>query len=87
MVDPKLFYGFVVLINPEIVQRGKQIVDSSEGCMSIGMGTIRYTVKRNQVVTVRFLTRNGTERTVVAKGFPAYLVQHEIDHLDGKMIA
>ena len=87
VVDPKLFYGFVVLINPEIVQRGKQIVDSSEGCMSIGMGTLKFTVQRNQVVTVKFLTRNGTEKTVVAKGLPAYLIQHEIDHLDGKMIA
>ncbi len=87
VVDPKLFYGFLVLINPEIIQRGKQIVGSSEGCMSIGMGRINFTVKRNQVVTVKFLTRNGTEKTVVAKGLPAYLIQHEIDHLDGKLIA
>ena len=87
VVDPKLFYGFLVLINPEIIERGKQIVSSSEGCMSIGMGTIKFTVKRNQVVTVRFITRNGTEKIVVAKGLPACLIQHEIDHLDGKMIA
>ena len=86
-VDPKIFYGYTVLVNPAIINRGKQIVISDEGCMSISMGTVRFKVKRNQVVTVKFMDRNGWENTVVAKGLPAYLVQHEIDHIDGKLIA
>lgn len=86
-VDPKQFYGYTVLVNAEIINRGKQIVVGSEGCMSIGMGTISFQVKRHQVVTVKFQDRNGVEHTVVAKGFPARLAQHEIDHLSGKMIA
>lgn len=86
-IDPNLFYGYSVLINPEIVSRGKQIVVSEEGCMSIAMGTMRFKVRRNEVVTVKFLDRNGAERTIIAKRLPAYIAQHEIDHLDGKMIA
>ena len=55
--------------------------------MSIGMGTLKFNVPRNQVVTVKFLTEDGVEKIAVAKGFPAFMVQHEIDHLDGKLIA
>lgn len=87
VTDPNLFYGYTVLANPEITDRGKQIVAGEEGCMSIDMGRLRFKVKRHQVVTVKFLDRNGVERVVVAKGLPARLIQHECDHLHGKLIA
>lgn len=85
--DPIRFFGFIVIMNPEIVERGKDLVLEPEGCMSIGMGVPRYNVRRHRVVTVKFLDRRGVERTAVAKGFAARLIQHEIDHMDGKLIA
>jgi len=87
VTDPKLFYGFKGMINPEIINRGKQIVEALEGCMSIRHGRLRFKVKRNQVVTIKFRGLDGGEHTIVAKGMPARLAQHEIDHLDGKLIA
>lgn len=86
-VDPNVFFGFTVLVNPEITDRGKQMLTETEGCMSIGRGHARFPVKRHRVVTVKFLDHNAVERIVVAKGFPARMVQHEVDHLDGKLIA
>ena len=85
-VDPKMFYGFTVLVNPEIIKRGHQIETAMEGCMSIGMGRPRFQVRRHRVITVKFLDKAGIERVQVAKGLPARIVQHEIDHLAGKLI-
>ena len=86
-VDPEIFYGFTVLVNPDITRRGKEVVTEFEGCMSIGRGQPRFLVRRHRVVTVKFLDHNGVERMTLAKGLPARLVQHELDHLQGKLIA
>ena len=55
--------------------------------MSIGRGLKRYRVTRWEVVTVVFMDKNRGEHIVVAKRAAARLIQHEIDHLDGKLIA
>ncbi len=68
------------LINPYIVtQRGKQT--SPETCLSIP--GIVGNVTRFRYVTVKALNRSGEEITIMAKGFLARCLQHEIDHLDG----
>lgn len=68
------------LINPYIVtQHGKQT--SPETCLSIP--GIIGNVTRFRYVTVKALNRSGEEITIMAKGFLARCLQHEIDHLDG----
>lgn len=86
-VDPMRFFGFTLIVNPEIVERGRELVTDREGCMSIGHGKLRFMIRRHQVVTAKFLDRKGHERTAVCKGFAARLIQHECDHLEGVMIA
>jgi len=71
-----------VLINPEIVAAsGTQIC--KEGCLSVP--TVFVEVKRAETVTVRALDRDGRPWEFTADGLEAVCVQHEIDHLDGKV--
>jgi peptide deformylase len=71
----------VPLINPEIVPIGSEIVSDWEGCLSIP--DIRGKVPRHRRVKVRALDREGTRVELQLADFPARVVQHENDHLDG----
>lgn len=72
-----------VLINPEILEaRGEAKVQ--EGCLSLP-GGIYEEVKRATWVKMRALNRAGEEYTITAEGLLAQCIQHEIDHLDGKL--
>lgn len=70
----------IVLVNPEIVE-ASGTMDSEEGCLSIPgyMSTIR----RNDEICVRGLTRDGKPVHIEATGLLSRVLQHEIDHLDG----
>ena len=73
-------HGLLCMINPVIMgQSGAAIM--REGCMSVP----DYTgdVERATEITVRFQEPDGNEREVVASGFEAVAIQHEMDHLDG----
>ena len=71
------------LINPEIVQaEGEQ--EYEEGCLSVPNFTI--TMQRAAKVTLKALDRDGKEITIEAEGLLAVALQHEIDHLDGKVL-
>lgn len=73
--------GPEAFLNPEIISASPRMVNSEEGCLSIpGVFGI---VKRHRAVTVRALDRHGREHTLQAKGLPAIIFQHEIDHLNG----
>ncbi|MCD7098389.1 peptide deformylase [Stenotrophomonas sp. MMGLT7] len=74
--DPQVF------INPEITARSGSRV-YQEGCLSIP--GIFADVSRADTITVRFLDRDGQQRQLDAEGLLATCVQHEIDHLDGKL--
>ncbi len=70
------------LINPEIFKsEGEQI--GEEGCLSIP-GYVGI-VKRAMNVTVKGLNRHGKEVKVKATGYMARVLQHEIDHVDGRL--
>lgn len=72
----------VVLINPEIVWREGE-KECEEGCLSVpGVYDI---VKRAERVGVRALDADGRPFELVAEGMLAVCVQHEIDHLEGKV--
>lgn len=72
----------VVLINPEIVETDGLVV-YEEGCLSI----IDYAadVKRAERITVKGLDREGNPVLLKKEGLPAIVLQHEIDHLDGRL--
>ena len=70
-----------VFINPEITVKGDQTVEGWEGCLSIP--EIRGRVPRAQHITVTALDRHGKRFELELKDFPARVVQHETDHLDG----
>ncbi len=72
----------VCLINPELIDKtGEDSMD--EGCLSVP--GIFETVKRADTVKVRALDRNGDSFEMDADGLLAVCIQHEIDHLDGKL--
>jgi peptide deformylase len=71
----------VPLINPEILPIGKELVTDWEGCLSIP--DIRGKVPRHRTVRVRALDREGSRIELQLAEFPARVVQHENDHLDG----
>ncbi|MDS4012965.1 MAG: peptide deformylase [Candidatus Accumulibacter sp.] len=72
----------LTLINPEIVElSGKQ--RGEEGCLSVP--GIYDKVERAQRVVVRYLDLEGQEQTVEAEGLLAVCLQHEIDHLQGRV--
>jgi peptide deformylase len=72
----------LVLINPEIVAReGTQYCE--EGCLSVP--GIYEAVERAERVTVRALGIDGNPFTLAAEGMLAVCIQHELDHLEGKV--
>jgi peptide deformylase len=74
----------LVLINPQILHRADEMSVYEEGCLSIP--DVKVEIERPSEVEVRFLDRNGKEHIVRADGLLATAVQHEIDHLDGRLI-
>jgi peptide deformylase len=71
------------LINPKIVSHSSAIQDDWEGCLSIP--DLRGKVPRFASVEVAALDRLGQPVMLQADGFFARIIQHEIDHLDGKI--
>lgn len=72
----------LVLINPEILERDG-IEEMDEGCLSVP--GVFEKVRRADHIRVRALGRDGQPFEQEAKGLLAVCVQHEIDHLDGKL--
>jgi peptide deformylase len=73
--------GLAVVVNPELTFPGPEKIRLWEGCLSVP--GIRGLTERWAEVEVRCLDRDGRERTHSLEGFPAAVVQHETDHLDG----
>jgi peptide deformylase len=73
----------LALINPEIVAR-EGSVEAEEGCLSVP-GIYDTLTTRAERISVRALDRNGQPLEFAAEGLLAVCIQHEIDHLDGKL--
>ena len=73
----------LVLINPEIEWASPETRKGEEGCLSVP--GIYDGVERSVSIRVRALDRDGTARTVSAEGLLAVCIQHEMDHLMGKV--
>ena len=71
-----------VLINPEILERDGSVI-TEEGCLSVP--GYYEEIERAEHIKVRYLDRDGNEQESEYEGLLAVCVQHEIDHLDGKL--
>ncbi len=73
----------MAMFNPQVVATSDETNVYEEGCLSIP--EIYADVTRPEAVTVRWIDTNGTEQEETFDGLWATCVQHEIDHLDGKL--
>lgn len=75
--------GKILLINPEIIEYSEELVIEKEGCLSVpGM---YEDITRAEQVKVRFFDINLNEHIEEYDGFLSVVMQHEIDHLNGKL--
>lgn len=74
----------LVVINPEIVRLGPERRSYEEGCLSIP--DVRVEIERPSTVIIRYVDREGRQQQLDADGLLATAIQHEVDHLDGKLI-
>jgi len=73
----------MVMVNPEILERSQESWVYEEGCLSIP--GVRGDVTRPERVRVRYQDLEGTEHAIDAEGMFGRILQHEIDHLNGKL--
>jgi len=80
-IGHKTYNDIHIMVNPEIIWSSKTKQYRSEGCVNLpntwGM------IERSNRVKVRFIDMSGNEVVIDVKGWPAILLQHEIDHHDG----
>ncbi len=72
----------IIVINPEIVHK-EGATSIAEGCLSVPEFTAE--VKRSKVVTIKYRDIDGVEKLLTGEDFLAVAIQHEMDHLDGKL--
>ena len=78
--NPEVIYK---MINPQITKKSDTLVESTEGCLSLpGMNA---TVLRHDAVSVEYFDETFTKKTLDLEGILAICVQHETDHLYGKL--
>lgn len=78
--DPKN-KEFTTLVNPEIVKVSAEMISDIEGCLSVP--GIYGRVKRPLKVKIKAQDANGAPIRLSVEGFPARVLQHEIDHMNG----
>ncbi|MBR4507105.1 MAG: peptide deformylase [Alphaproteobacteria bacterium] len=82
--DEKIFK----MINPVITSRSEKTVVMEEGCLSVLGGDnlpVYANVSRPESINVQWTDENGETQSAEMSGVPARIVQHETDHLDGKL--
>ena len=77
--EPK---NVLTFINPEILSRSGEVI-GEEGCLSVP--GVYESVLRSEWITVKYQDINSQEHTIDCSGLMAVCIQHEIDHLDGKV--
>jgi len=73
-----------LLVNPVVTPLGDDTESDAEGCLSLG--TVRVPVERSARVKLEAQDADGSPVALELEGHPARVVQHEVDHLDGKLI-
>ncbi len=83
IAPPDQEHSLQVLINPRIVDQEGEVLSENEGCLSVP--EFRADVKRYASVLVEGVDREGRPLQLEAEGMLAIVLQHEIDHLRGKL--
>lgn len=81
--DPELGNFKVTMVNPQMLEMSEETVMGEEGCLSLP--GIHEPVKRGNKIRVKYLDENLVEHEEVVEGYLARVMQHEFDHLDGKV--
>jgi peptide deformylase len=74
---------FITLVNPEIVKKSSDTGIDMEGCLSVP--GVYGRVKRSNKIKIKAKDLDGNEIRFSAEGFAARVIQHEIDHMNGKI--
>ncbi|MEO0730689.1 MAG: peptide deformylase [Pseudomonadota bacterium] len=74
----------ICMINPEIIYRGQSMKSYEEGCLSLP--DIHVEIDRPSDIRFRYVDTTGQQQERDASGLLATVVQHEVDHLDGRLI-
>ncbi|MCC8399988.1 MULTISPECIES: peptide deformylase [unclassified Candidatus Tisiphia] len=77
------FYPLFI-VDPEIIDKSKELVVAVEGCLSLPEQQIE--VARSESISIRFLDYNNIQQELKADGWLARVIQHEMDHLDGRLL-
>ena len=73
-----------LFVNPVVTPLGQDTESDAEGCLSLG--SVRVSVERSSKVKLEAQDVEGAPVALELEGHPARVVQHEVDHLDGKLI-
>lgn len=74
---------YTIMINPKVLKYSDSYFDSEEGCLSLeGVRPVR----RYHKMKVQFLDENMEVKIKTYEGFTAQIIQHEMDHFEGKII-
>ncbi len=76
-------FGPEAMINPKITKESKEKEKGWEGCLSIP--GYRGLVPRHKKITVEYTDRDGKLKTMEKEDFVARIIQHEVDHLEGRL--
>lgn len=78
--------GFYPLFmaDPEIIAQSKELVVATEGCLSLPHQ--RVEVARSECISIQFLDYHNNRQELNVKGWLARVIQHEMDHLVGKLL-
>ncbi|HJD57071.1 MAG TPA: peptide deformylase [Rickettsia endosymbiont of Sericostoma sp.] len=84
--DTERVEGFypLFIVDPEIIDKSKELVVALEGCLSLPEQQIE--IARSESISIRFLDYNNRQQELKADGWLARVIQHEMDHLDGKLL-
>lgn len=74
-----------IYLNPIITKRSKGTYKIWEGCLSLEAEK-QYPVRRNKSITMEWFSVDGAKHVDTFTGFNAQVIQHEYDHLEGKLI-
>ena len=80
---PQGFYPLFIA-NPEILEASDEMIEADEGCMSLP--DQRISVTRPRFIKVKYFDYDNKIQELATGGWLARAIQHEIDHLDGKLV-
>jgi peptide deformylase len=79
---PENFYPLFI-VNPKIIEKSQELVTAEEGCLSLPEQ--RVEVSRPESIKIKYLDYHNEQRELEANDWLARVIQHEYDHLEGKL--